>query len=177
VVRRVPPFIATECETSGSTIIHMHGGKQFKGDFMTRRNAIIRLVSLFIALLAVWGQSLTAQTLQCPCGIITLKVDSDVACSVTICYQLSPLGPIACRAVAPGGSTTVPCPLYALGIRLCDGSIHWIIQGTPLPPVGACTPTLTLARGCCVRACRALDDTAMCPVFEIKRAPCSTTDC
>lgn len=144
---------------------------------MTRRNAIIRFASLCLAILAIWGESLPAQTMQCPCGIINIKVDRDVACPVTICYQLSPLGPIACKTVTAGGSTTVPCPLYALGIRLCNGSIHWIIQGTPLPPVGSCTPILTLGDDCCVRGCRVLDNAAMCPVFEIQRAPCPTTGC
>lgn len=132
--------------------------------------------------LAMIGSMITATDaaaqIACPCDYITVRVDDNINCATTVCYQLSPLGPIACHDLRPGESLRVPCPVYALGIRLCDGSIHWVISGGgPIPAVSVCSPVLTLSPGCCARVCRTTNDANGCPVLGVRAAPCPGLGC
>jgi hypothetical protein len=139
----------------------------------------MRLAVFMLVAVALWSMpgDLGAQVINCPCNHFTVKLDPAVACRVGICYQVSPLGPIVCSPVQPGDSLIIPCPVYAAGVRLCDGSIFYIFRNTPFPDIGACTRILQIAPGCCVRACRVKNDPAGCPVISVQPAPCPVPGC
>jgi hypothetical protein len=114
---------------------------------------------------------------DCVCDHITIHVAADLHCDVLICYQLSPEGPTFCNTLAPGSSIQIPCPTYAIGIRLCNGSMYWLLaNGGSLPGMGFCSGTLAFANDCCGRICR-MPDANGCPVFTISAAPCVVASC
>ena len=144
---------------------------------MTSRSNV--LAALLLVALAVWSLPgrLDAQVINCPCNHFTVRVDPAVACPVTVCYETTMGSPIVCNTVAPGGTSTVPCPVYGAGVRLCTGVLFYIFRNSPLPDIGSCTRVLTVTPGCCVRVCRVRNDAAGCPVFDIQPAPCPSAGC
>ncbi|HVZ38652.1 MAG TPA: hypothetical protein VHI13_05205 [Candidatus Kapabacteria bacterium] len=122
--------------------------------------------------------TLTIGHAQCPCPTYTLTISPALACSVTVCHQLSPSGPIVCTPLAPGESISLPCADWASNtIQLCNGGFFVLPGPGPMPPPGTCSRTLGFARGCCGQVCRPNPDATICGHLEVVPAPCPVTEC
>lgn len=114
---------------------------------------------------------------DCLCDHINIQIEPSLRCNVFFCYQVSADGPTLCNTLSPGTSIQIPCPVYAAGVRLCDGSMFWIVaNGGALPGPGYCSGTLQFETNCCGRICR-VPDAAGCPVFAISPAQCVVPHC
>ena len=142
---------------------------------MTARcTSIARAAALAVLILALFAiPSPTRAQPNCRCDHTTIAVDADVNCPISICYQLSPRGPLLCISIAPGTRAAIPCPVYQASIVTCDGN-YVIIDNNPV--ISLCTPVLRIPTLCCVRACRGIDP-AGCGLITISPAPCISGPC
>ena len=133
--------------------------------FSTHMRAAVAAIVMVAGLLLATSGATFAQGLPCVCSTIRIDVSKDVACPVTICYRISPMGYTTCVPVQPGGSLTIPCGDWQDAcIKLCDGGCHLLFD----PSVDVeCTPTLQVGSVCCVRACRVQSPDERCPRIEI----------
>lgn len=121
---------------------------------MTRFTTTRARLLMTAVLILLSGIALSARaSAQCACEYVTVSVDQDVLCTVT----LQPAAPL-CRymqvQVAPGGVAQIACcDGMSLGILTCDGSDATFIQGGP-----NCFFGVPIAPGCCVDACVTIDD-------------------
>ncbi len=103
------------------------------------------LLAALVALLGLLApRSVAAQDdLPCPCGQVTVAVDKNVACKVTICVVLG--GKIRCATVEPGASATFACLAGAtFNIRDCHGVL------VPFDPfAGDCVRGIGAGPNCC----------------------------
>jgi hypothetical protein len=131
----------------------------------------LRIRAAFVAVLMAAALLLTAssatfaQGAPCVCSTIRIDVANNVACAVTICYRVSPLGPTICVPVQPGSSLDVPCADWQDAcIQLCGGRCYPLFNPNA---TSKCTPTLQVGPVCCVRACRVQSPDELCPHIEI----------
>ena len=131
---------------------------------MNIRAAVVAIVMAAGLLLATSG-TLSAQGLPCVCPSIRIDVAKGVACPVTVCYRVSPMGYTTCVKIQPGGSLTIPCGDWQDAcIQLCGGKCYPLFDPSA---DSRCTPTLQVGSVCCVLACRVQSPDERCPHIEI----------
>jgi hypothetical protein len=121
-------------------------------------------ITAAIMVLASIACSYRATAQPCRCENITVSVDPDVLCTVTL-HPAAPLCRFAPVPVAPGSITQIPCcDDMSISIATCDGSDATFIQGGP-----NCFYRVPIAPGCCVDACVSVDDRG-CIHIRIRRS-------
>jgi hypothetical protein len=139
---------------------------------ISRCNPIAGVSALLVLIIALFAISSSTHA-QTPCRCDHVAVDANVNCSIDVCYQLSPRGPLPCISIPAGTKATIPCPVHEASIVTCDGN-HVIIDSNPTPSI--CTPTLRIPRLCCVKARHGLDP-AGCQLVTISAVPCISGPC
>lgn len=141
----------------------------------TRCTLTARVAAILLAAVALFAVTTTtkAQVIDCSnCNHFTFAVNAGMSCPVTICYNYSPLGPVVCRTVAPGGSAIIDCSVYEAWVNTCSGNYYLI----PSPHVALCSPSLKFAVGCCGRICN-VPSPDVCTKIEVQPEPCASLSC
>lgn len=138
---------------------------------MIRRHGLL-FAALALTMLGVLaGPTRGLAQINCVCDSITINVDRNVGCKVSVCV-LPTFGARICITISPGTRGRLPCIPGAVFIfRDCHGN------GVPFTPgPDGCHIGIGVGPNCCViDAC--LDNSVDCPVINVRPSIIDSCPC
>jgi hypothetical protein len=138
----------------------------------SRRALLALFATAVVAMLAIPGIASAQNGVKCRCDYVTVVINDDLLCKLTLCWAVSQGGPIKCTTYGPGVKVRIPCfDGQSILVERCDGTTFDLLD----PTIARCT-NFKVTADCCARVCITTDANG-CPLYDIHGVPCAYDGC